>query len=1090
MDAELRSLKFNSGAPISLTILVLLLGNPLFAQQSNSTQVTTTAASPAQDDARIHDVAIIRSDLCWGVGDRGTIWKSGDGGITWNYQYVSPELSEFSLECVHFLTDRVGWIAGGAVSAVGRVQHGIVLFTMDGGEQWEVLSHSELPYIRKVQFFNLEEGIAVGERSAQYPAGLMQTRDGGKSWSSINADHNATWNDAHFFEFRAGLLVGSEGRQASFANGKLFTGGGNLGGLEALHQVSAESSGYCWMVGDGALALLSLDRGVSWSPPQSRFPREFNDFVNFRCVTQKEGHVWMGGTPGSVIWHSADQGRTWEEQTTGDVAPLKTIAFRDSRHGVAAGDFGRVITTQDGGKTWVAARGTHRRLACWALHGHTSRIPFSFLTRWAREAGYRTGVTLTTRRDLGVDAYDSKDDRIRFEQAVLQAGGNTAQIDWRLPLTLPGLDRNAERLQQEWSKLTDQRLREVLLGNLVAQIRTWQPDVILLDEPPVDDVVTLMLHQALPEAVDDAGNPSRFPQQIAYGLSPWAVKKVVLERAPGRRGTISQDPFEILPHLGTTLDVAQLQAASRIYKEVEVSTPGRGYEVLYVRPDQDLNKSTVFNDLRISPDSAARRAVPSLTSVDFEHLVDEVQHRRMMAAMIQGIDQRPDQGAQLLAQLGDMLRPLSNEQAARQLSDLAVQYRQGGQWTLAQETYSQLIINYPEQPVALEAMLWLVEFLTSAEMNWQRLKAINASHSNVRVNQATVQANFERALEMAGKNATHAGFLNEIQHLKQGVDSSTTAMIPTLGGSPGVLNGSQAGANQYEMQLQRWHETASNIVNDLSAAYPRLFAEDEMQFVVAALHRRRQQGRKADEIYGSYLQRLNDDDPWHVAAKGETYLLRPGALSPKPVLRCHRALAAPVLDGRLTDVCWTNADEIKLQTEATQDVFVGTDQRLKGRVEFLGRQPIVMFLRDADYLYIGASVPKHEDVRYAPTQLPGRPVDADLGQHDYLTFQFDIDRDYATYYRFDVDQRGWSREACWDAWSYNPSWFIASEQDATTWTIEVAIPLKELLPSELNLTQTWAVGVTRVMPGAGVQSWTNSGGEKPVPPRFGLLRFE
>lgn len=1068
---------------------MMLFASPLAAQPALPQAVEASSLSILQDDASIKDVAYAEAQIAWAVGDRGVVWRSSNGGLHWKQISLPAGTENFSFESVQFLTDRVGWIAGGAVSSIGRVHHGIVLATMDGGAKWETISQGELPYLKQVQFFDLENGIAIGERTAKFPAGIMTTTDGGRTWQPLQAEKNSRWHAAAFFNNQAGLLVGDQGRQAVLSEGKLLPGGGNIGGLQAYHDVAVRADGNCWMIGDGGLVLKSTDYGVTWAPPAEGFAKELQNVTDFNCVDTQGSDIWITGSPGSVVWHSSDEGKTWEKQLTGNSAPLKSICFRDSEHGIAAGIFGRICVTNDGGRTWTEVRGANRRLACWSLHANRSRVPYSFLTKFSHENGYRSGVTITSRRDQGFDAYESQEECIYLEQAVMTAGGNHAQVDWRLPVSLPGLDRSPAQLADEFARLTDRKLPEVLLEHLVANIRTWRPSVILVDEAPSDDALTKLIHQALPEAVEVAKDPRRFPAHIEIGLEPWTVKKVVMERIQGRVGSIHQDTFELLPHLETTLDVATHKAMVKAYNKVPRIPANRSYEVLFLSDANVYSKSTIFNDLRLASDSEARRANPVLNKQDFDRLIEEARHRKMLSGMTNSLVGRPDGGAQLLAQLGEMLRPLSDEQAARQLSEIAFKYREESQWALAEQTYSQLIISYPNQPAAVEAMLWLVQYSTSAEMNWQRLRAVKASNTNSRTDKSMVLANFEEALKIAGKNATQTVFYNELNTLQSGVDSNSTPLIPTLGDSPGVLNGQGTGANQYDLELRRWHQNATNIVNDLSAAYPRLFQEDEMQFVVAALLRRRKQGRKADEIYGKYLQRLNDDDPWHVAAKGETYLLRPGALSPKPVITCKKAELAPILDGRLADPCWSAANELKLSDKGSTELFVGTDQGLTGNVQFVERKPIVMVSYDTEYLYLAASVPKHEKFQYDATQQAGRPRDADVGKHDYVSIQFDIDRDYSTYYKFDIDQRGWSRESCWDAWSYNPEWFIASDQDATTWSFEAAIPLKELLPSEFDANSVWAVGITRIVPGIAVQSWTNSGGEKPLAPRFGLMRF-
>jgi hypothetical protein len=48
----------------------------------------------------------------------------------------------------------------------------------------------------------------------------------------------------------------------------------------------------------------------------------------------------------------------------------------------------------------------------------------------------------------------------------------------------------------------------------------------------------------------------------------------------------------------------------------------------------------------------------------------------------------------------------------------------------------------------------------------------------------------------------------------------------------------------------------------------------------------------------------------------------------------------------------------------------------------------------------------------------------------------DIDRDYSTCYRLTVDRRGWTSEACIGDTSWNPAWYVASQDTHTGWQIE------------------------------------------------------
>ena len=55
-----------------------------------------------------------------------------------------------------------------------------------------------------------------------------------------------------------------------------------------------------------------------------------------------------------------------------------------------------------------------------------------------------------------------------------------------------------------------------------------------------------------------------------------------------------------------------------------------------------------------------------------------------------------------------------------------------------------------------------------------------------------------------------------------------------------------------------------------------------------------------------------------------------------------------------------------------------------------------------------------------------------------------MDRDYQTYYRFQIDHRGALAEDCWGDKTWNPKYHVAFNATDTGWTAEIAIPLVEL----------------------------------------------
>ncbi len=64
-----------------------------------------------------------------------------------------------------------------------------------------------------------------------------------------------------------------------------------------------------------------------------------------------QGAWWVVGTR-AVIAGSSDQGKTWAVTDLGEDTQITTVQFVDQQRGYALGEFGLVVETHDGGKTW------------------------------------------------------------------------------------------------------------------------------------------------------------------------------------------------------------------------------------------------------------------------------------------------------------------------------------------------------------------------------------------------------------------------------------------------------------------------------------------------------------------------------------------------------------------------------------------------------------------------------------------------------------------------------------------------------------------------------------------------------------------
>jgi photosystem II stability/assembly factor-like uncharacterized protein len=118
------------------------------------------------------------------VGQAGIILNTEDGGSSWtenHFDLVSalPEsfiehgIYSLSLYDVYFLESGTGWIVG---------DNGLVLFSSDGGSQWEVFRIGFFPALYTVFFKDESMGFAAGQNGL-----LLSTVDGGRNWETLES---------------------------------------------------------------------------------------------------------------------------------------------------------------------------------------------------------------------------------------------------------------------------------------------------------------------------------------------------------------------------------------------------------------------------------------------------------------------------------------------------------------------------------------------------------------------------------------------------------------------------------------------------------------------------------------------------------------------------------------------------------------------------------------------------------------------------------------------------------------------------------------------------------------------------------------
>jgi hypothetical protein len=256
----------------------------------------------------------------------------------------------------------------------------------------------------------------------------------------------------------------------------------------------------------------------------------------------------------------------------------------------------------------------------------------------------------------------------------------------------------------------------------------------------------------------------------------------------------------------------------------------------------------------------------------------------------------------------------------------------------------------------------------------------------------------------------------------------------------------------------------------LETARPALYADPSIHFPLVVAQRQLGFANPAQRYFLT-LHSLPENDPWRRCAETEQWFAKSEGLPPPKTLgTCRRATERPRLDGNLDDAAWQSADRLRLRGDSVKAAEV-------------------CLTHDTEFLYLTIQCPKTKDGDYSADDRP-RPRDADLSGHDRIVVQLDVDRDYATAYELAIDHRGWTHDACWNDATWNPTWYVSAAADNTSWTVEAAIPLAELVAEPPATRDVWAASIERTTPRRSGETWSGDATSGDSPDRFGLLIFE
>lgn len=286
-------------------LLFVFSSTIIFAQTWQQTNIINNTSGQ-----RFDDVFFLNETTGWAAnGFFATVYKTTDGGLTWNQQLTEADLGgAFYFRNIEFLNENIGFIG---------TLNSLFLKTTDGGENWTPVTNITPNPLAICGLNAVNDSTIYGCGAFFGPAFIIKSTDAGNNWTHTNMSAFATALVEILF---IDDLIG-------------YAGGQN---------------------NNGAVLLKTIDGGVTWSEIyNSNIPGEYV----WKLQTLATDNNIIFGAVSSVVPRlgklikSGDAGNTWQSFNAPET-DIQAVGFITEQKGWMGGHTTGFYETNDGGVTW------------------------------------------------------------------------------------------------------------------------------------------------------------------------------------------------------------------------------------------------------------------------------------------------------------------------------------------------------------------------------------------------------------------------------------------------------------------------------------------------------------------------------------------------------------------------------------------------------------------------------------------------------------------------------------------------------------------------------------------------------------------
>ncbi|MDA7951046.1 MAG: hypothetical protein MPJ24_06110, partial [Pirellulaceae bacterium] len=497
------------------------------------------------------------------------------------------------------------------------------------------------------------------------------------------------------------------------------------------------------------------------------------------------------------------------------------------------------------------------------------------------------------------------------------------------------------------------------------------------------------------------------------GLSSWKVDRVYYRQhhLPSADSRLSLS--QIAPRLDSTLNDYSRVPRLLVGQKLPSKESEYGFQLATStrRPTQRL--SHLFQGLALNTDSQARRKLSVIPQGQLEKIQRQTEQKRLLKNLLFSSDQRSPTLSSL-NQVDTLTEGIPALKIPDTLYQLGSELSGNGHHEMAIQIYLHLLEKYPSSPLTPILSKELLRFYNSEELTWQ----------------------------LSRKNESTSLSIGE----EQGASS--------LSEKPTDLNG-------YALLKKNRRQLTTGAAEHFSQWAGPYANEPAQRLLQANVYKKLGNQKKAEDLYRQ-LQQQTSSPLLKKVALAERWNFHRNGTPPKAHYFPTSTITKPFLDGKFDDPLWKTTTPLTLSPLADMASSQGAPPLANNQVR-------IAF--DDSFLYLAIQCKKKATYQYNMNKRE-RTRDEDLSSYDRIQIHLDIDNDYSTGYRLEIDHRGHTHDQCIESpASWNPQWFVANDEDEQYWYLEIAIAHEEFSPSNDLRGEVWNCTLIRRTPGSPSQTW-------------------